>query len=252
MKTRSMVVSLGVGCAIALGLLPQPAHGLETWLLDFGGSAVYRSISTPSPDSNGNYWNNIGYGYIPGMLNITGGTTPTAYAPDGSYGTDSYNGPAGDTSGGLGTVVNTVFNPGTLGNLGQTNAVYDYFSDIKFQLQGLDPTKQYQLTFFGSHKFNANNTTAYSICSDSTYSTVLQSTTLLVGVNAAHNQANVATLVASPQPNTIMYVKVGGAGGTGSGYLNALQIQEVIPEPSTAALVALGLLSVVALRRRSS
>jgi hypothetical protein len=247
MRTCRLVVRLSIGFALAV-VLSIPTHG-QTWLLDFGGSAVYRSISTPSPDSSGHYWNNIGYGYIPGMIDMTGATTSMAYGPDGSYGTDSYNGPAGDTSAGLSTVANTVFNPSALGNLGQTNAVYDYFSNITFQLQGLDPTKQYQLTFFGSHKYNANNTTAYSICSDSTYSTVLQSTTLLVGVNAAHNQDQVATLIASPQANTIMYIKVGGAGGTGTGYLNAMQIQ-VVPEPATFALVGLGLLGLLALRRR--
>ncbi len=247
MKAYRAVVSLAIGFAVAVAF-NSPVHG-QTWLLDFGGSAVYRSISTPSPDSSGNYWNNIGYGYIPGMIDITGATTSMAYAPDGSYGTDSYNGPAGDTSAGVpATIGNTVFNPAALGNLGQTNAVYDYFSNIKFQLQGLDPTKQYKLTLFGSHKYNADNTTIYSICSDSTYSTILQSTSLLVGVNAAHNQSNVATLTASPQANTIMYVKVWAAAG--SGYLNSMQI-EVIPEPATFALVGVGLLGFFLLRRRA-
>ena len=253
MKTHRMVVSLGIGCAVALALIFPLSAQSQTWLLDFGGSAVYRSIDTPSPDSNGHYWNNIGYGYIPGMLDITGATTSMAYGPDGAYGTDSYNGPAGDTSAGLSTVANTVFNPGALGNLGQTNAVYDFFDNIHFQLQGLDPAKQYKLTFFGSHKYNADNTTIYSVCSDSTYATVLMSTTLQVGGiggdPSAHNQSSVATLIASPQPDTIMYISATAAAG--AGYLNALQI-EVVPEPATFALVGLGLLGLVALRRRNS
>src|SRR5258706_11765590 len=157
MTTRrtSPGVIIAIASAIVLGLT-LPAQS-QTWLLDFGGSGTYRSIDTPSPDSNGNYWNNINYAYIPSLVDITGASTPTAYGPDGGYGTDSYNGPAGDRSAGLSTVANTVFNPGALGNLGQTNAVYDYFENIHFQLQGLDPTKQYKLTFFGSHKYNADN-----------------------------------------------------------------------------------------------
>ena len=246
MKTRRIAAGLGIGCAIALALIFPLSAQSQTWLLDFGGSAVYRSISTPSPDSNGNYWNNIGYAYIPGMVDITGATTSMAYGPDGSYGTDSYNGPAGDTTAGVpATIGNTVFNPGALGNLGQTNAVYDFFDNIHFQLQGLDPAKQYKLTFFGSHKYNANNTTVYGVYSDATYTTLLNSTSLLVGVNADHNQDTVAVLNnISPQANTIMYIGV-------SGFLNAMQL-EVIPEPASVMLVGAGLLALFGLRRRST
>ena len=246
MNVRSLVASSGMVCLAAITLsFPLTAQS-QTWLLDFGGSAVYRSIDTPSPDSNGHYWNNIGYGYIPSLVNITGASTATAYGPDGSYGTDSYNGPAGDTSAGVpATIGNTVFNPGALGNLGQTNAVYDYFENIHFQLQGLDPTKQYKLTFFGSHKYNANNTTVYGVYSDATYTTLLNSTSLLVGVNADHNQDTVAVLNnISPQANTIMYIGV-------SGFLNAMQL-EVIPEPASVMLVGAGLLALFGLRRRST
>ena len=171
---------------------------------------------------------------------------------DSLGGTDSFNGPAGDTSAGLAaTIGNCVFNPGALGNLGITNAVYDYFASATFQLQGLDPTKQYKLTFFGSHKFNTDNTTVYSVTSDAGYSNVLASTSLLVGVNDAHNQDTVAVINnVSPQPNTIMYIKFIGSNGN-LGYLNDMQI-EVVPEPSTVILVVAGLLSLIGLRRRSA
>jgi hypothetical protein len=187
------------------------------------------------------------------MLDINGATTPLAYAPDGAYGTDSYNGPAGDTSTHPASVVNTVFNPVALGNLGQTNAVYDFFVNNQFQLQGLDPTKQYRLTFFGSHKFSPDDITIYSVCSDSTYGTVLQSASLYVqtpGSPWLHNQDTVAVIDnVSPQANTIMYIRVRGATGV-EGYLNAMQL-ELIPEPSTIMLVGLSLLALLGLRRRN-
>src|ERR1035437_3036817 len=233
--------------AIALSFAP-PARG-QTWLIDFGDNISFRGTNTPSPDSNGHYWNSVHYAYVPSLIDINGNSTSAAYGLDALGGTDSYNGPAGDTSAGVPlTIGNTLFNPGALGNLGQTNAVCDYFVNAKFQIQGLDPTKQYKLTFFRSHKYNTDNTTVYSVC-DSTYSTVLASTSLLVGVNDAHNQDTVAVINnVSPQANTIMYIKFLGSAGN-DGYLNDMQL-EVVPEPATVTLISLGLLSVMVLRRR--
>jgi hypothetical protein len=246
MKKLRIGKGIAIASAIVLGLTLSAQS--QTWLLDFGGGGTFRDIATPSPDSNGNYWNNINYAYLPGMVDITGAVTSMAYGPDGAYGTDSYNGPAGDTSTHPATIGNTVFNPGALGNLGQTNAVYDYFDNIHFQLQGLDPTKQYKLTFFGSHKYNADNTTIYSLHSDATYGAALASTSLLVGVDDAHNQDTVAVINnVSPQLDTIMYISATAAAGVG--YLNAMQL-EVVPEPATVTLVGLALLGVIALRRR--
>jgi hypothetical protein len=107
-----------------------------------------------------------------------------------------------------------------------TNAVYDFFVNGLMQIQGMDPAKTYQLTFFGSHKYNTDNTTLYQVCSDSTYTTVLVQTNLLVGSGASHNQANVAAITTSPQPNGTMYIKFIGSAGN-LGYLNCLQIVDV-------------------------
>ena len=250
MTTRrtSPGVIITIASAIVLGLT-LPAQS-QTWLMDFGNNITFRGTNTPSPDSNGNYWNSLSYNYQPGMVDINGNPTTAAFALDGLGGTDSYNGPAGDTSAGISASIgNAVFNPGALGNLGVTNAVIDYFATAFFQIQGLDPTKQYKLTFFGSHKYNDDNTTVYSVCSDGTYGTVLNSTSLLVGVNGNHNQDTVAVINnVSPQANTIMYIKFLGSNNN-EGYLNDMQL-EVVPEPATVMLVGLGLLGVVALRRR--
>jgi hypothetical protein len=227
----------------------------QTWLLDFGNDITYRSISVSNPDVNGHYWNSLSWNYVPSLIDIQGNSTSMAYGLDLLGGVDSYNGPAGDTSAGVpATIGNCVFNPTALGNLGVTNAVYDYFASAKFQLQGLDPTKQYKLTFFGSHKFSTDDATVFSVYSDGTYSTSLQSVSLNVQTPDSpwlHNEDTVAVLNnVSPQPDTIMYIGFAGANGN-LGYLNAMQI-EVVPEPATFALVGLGLLGVVALRRRNN
>jgi hypothetical protein len=182
------------------------------------------------------------------MLDINGNATSAAFGPDAINGIDSYNGPAGITF----DPNQAVFNAAALGNLGINTGVYDYWVNSFFQIQGLDPSKQYKLTFFGSHAWQAD-TTRYSVCSDGTYATALQSVDLNVHDLASPwlwNQDTVAVIDnVSPQANTIMYIKFAGVGGDGAGFLNAMQI-ETVPEPATVMLVGFGLLGVLALRRR--
>ena len=223
---------------LTTNVVVTPPPLAKTILLDFGANNTYRGTNTVSPDGLGHYWNNLGTNFIGNALVLTnagGAVTAVQFLIDASnpaftnaasgFGTDSYNGPAGDTT--INGPSACVFNPGALGYLGITNAVYDFYVNAKCQIQGMDPAKTYQLTFFGSHKYNIDNTTVYSICSDATYSTVLASTNLLVGAGASHNQANVATIgPISPQPNGTMYLKFNGSGGN-LGYLNCMQIVDL-------------------------
>ena len=94
----------------------------------------------------------------------------------------------------------------------------------------MDAAKSYSLTFFGSHKYNVDNVTVYSVCSDATYSTVLASTNLLVGAGLNHNQDRLAVIgPISPQTNGIMYVKFMGQTSVSNGYLNCMQIVDLSP-----------------------
>jgi hypothetical protein len=114
----------------------------------------------------------------------------------------------------------------------------------------LDPAQTYKLTFFGSHKFNTNNTTTYSVYTDNTYTTLVSSIDLLVGVNNLHNRDRVAVLNnIAPQTGNILYVQFLGAGGSGDGYLNSLAI-ETVPEPSTAVTLVGGVSLLLGLRRQ--
>ena len=215
---------------------PPPVN--QTMLLDFGDNQSYRGTNTASPDNQGHYWNNLGTNFIGSPLVLTnagGAATAITFMFDASnpaytnsssgFGTDSYNGPAGDTT--VNGPSNCVFNPGALGYLGITNAVYDYFVSAHFLLQNMNPTHQYSLTFFGSHKYSFDPTTVYSVYSDSNYSTLIASTNLLVGTGAAHNQDTVAVLSPiSPSTNGSLYVKFIAPSGN-LGYLNCMQIVDL-------------------------
>jgi hypothetical protein len=105
-------------------------------------------------------------------------------------------------------------------------------SPVRFEIQQLDPTKKYNLTFFGSHKYNTNNTTTYSVYTDNTYTTLVSSVDLFVGSGNIHNRSQVAVLNnIAPQTSNILYVQFSGAGGSGDGYLNSLSLS-VVPNPS--------------------
>ena len=213
----------------------------QSVLIDFGTDNTFRGLSTVNPDGNGNYWNNVDNSNFWANL-VDTSNTPTTIdlgfdATFGIAGSDSYNGPAGPTDAGdifpftlqQWIDINTDIDQVALGNIGGSlNAVADYFVDGHIQVQQLDPTKVYDISFYGSHKFNADNITRYSIYSDSAFSQLVAEVDLEVGVDAAHNRDTLATLTNIPGPsnsNNIFYIKWTGASG-GSGYLNALEITE--------------------------
>ena len=107
----------------------------------------------------------------------------------------------------------------------------------------MDPTKRYNLTFFGSHKFSTDDATVYSVYTDNTYSTLVGSASLNVqqpGSPNLHNRDKVATISnLAPQASNILYVQFVGSAGS-LGYLNDFQIS-VIPEPSALLLLVSGI-----------
>jgi hypothetical protein len=229
----------------------------EAVLVDFGNDSSFRGVSVPNPDPNGNTWNSLLPGlFYTNLLNTGNVATTIDLGFSTPVATDSYNGPAGPTSipPTAGEIAATDIDAAALGDLGIIEAAFDFAAGdggaVRFEIQELDPTKTYNLTFYGSHKFNADPTTVYSIYSDNTYSTLVDSATLNVhepGSPWLHNRDMVATISnVAPQTDNILYVEF--VGGTGdNGYLNALEI-EIVPEPS-ALLLALAA-AVAGLRRR--
>ena len=149
MKTRNILTVLVLAVLLGLGLnLAAPAYGAPI-LIDLGTPPSYRSVETPSPDGNSNYWNSVHSGaYYPDLVDSTGAATAIDFGFDSVVGTDSYNGPAGATDGltQAEIIAATDIDAVALGDLGVREAAADFYVSSTFQIQGLDPTKTYNLT----------------------------------------------------------------------------------------------------------
>jgi hypothetical protein len=212
----------------------------QTVLVDFGSDTSFRGLSVNNPDTNGNYWNSLQPGlFYENLIGIDNVATAIDLGFDTPVATDSYNGPAGPTDElTLETdVMFTDIDAEALGNLGGSfEGVFDYAAGfdgaqhfpVRFQIQGLNPTATYDLTFFGSHMFSDDPTTVYTVYSDNTYTTPVASTTLLVQEPFnMYNRDRLATIEdVSPQTDNILYVEFVGETGNG-GYLNAMQIEAI-------------------------
>lgn len=237
--------------------------GAQTILVDLGSSSSFRGVNVPNPDPNGHFWNSIVPGaFITNLVDFNNNPTTIDLGFDTPVGTDSFNGPAGVTSFPSPTpaeIAATDIDQAALGNLGVKEAAIDFAASpggadnrTRFQLQELDPTKRYNLTFFASHKFSDNDATVFSVYSDNTYSTLVASASLnhqAPGSPHLHNRDRVVTLGnLSPQTNNILYVQFVGSNGS-LGYLNDFQIF-VVPEPSGLLLLACGAAAAFVIRRR--
>lgn len=225
------------------GLLIPTASG-QTILIDFGNASSWRGVTTPSPDINGHYWNSVWSGaYYPNLLDISGNPTSVnfGFAIGGAGGTDSYNGPAGVTSNPPtpAQIAAADIDAAALGNLGIKEAAMDFYDSSRFEIQGLDPTKTYNLTFFGSHKYSDDEITVYSVCTDNTYSATVASAQLNVADapnSPNHNRDTVVTISdLDPQTANTLYIKFVGINGN-LGYLNCMQIEEAPPVKARSPL----------------
>ncbi len=219
----------------------------QTVLFDFGDDTSYRGLSITNPDFNGNYWNSLHTGvFYENLIDSSNNPTTIDFGFSTGVGTDSYNGPAGATSAGT-LETDVTFSDvdgealGTLGGgcadqglTGTCEGVFDYVNSdpgvgpVRFEIQNLDPTKTYDLTFFGSHKYSTDNATVYSVYTDNTYTTLVDSVTLNhqdTTDAALHNRDMVATLTGlAPQESDILYVQFVGDQGH-EGYLNVLELE---------------------------
>ncbi|TWT92863.1 hypothetical protein Pla108_40030 [Botrimarina colliarenosi] len=230
-KFRRNLVLIMLACA------PAVPAGAQTVLFDFGNDASFRGVSSPSPDINGNYWNSLRTGvFYPGLLGADNQPTTIDFGFSTPVATDSYNGPAGATD--TTTVGTDVFftdiDAPALGDLGVLQAAFDFVAGpsladnaVRFEIQSLDPLKVYDLSFFGSHKYSTDATTVYSVYTDNTYTTLVDTVSLDVQDSldpSLHNRDTVATLSGiAPQADNILYVEFIGSTGA-EGYLNAMKL----------------------------
>jgi hypothetical protein len=256
---RITFVALISALMCGLGLMSSAARA-ATILVDFGSNTSFRGASVTNPDQNGNTWNSLQPGlYYPDLKDTTNAATTIDFGFSTGVGTDSYNGPAGPTTNSPLTPAEIAacdIDQTALGILGVKAAAVDYAAEknCRFEIQGLDPTKKYNLTFYGAHEFSANDATRYSVYSDNTYTGLVASGTLLIqqpGSPWLHNRDTTLTLSdLAPQASNILYVQFTGDAGVGDGfgYLNSMAISEVVPEPSGLAMC--GMAALLAARRR--
>jgi hypothetical protein len=263
-----MKLNLGFGMLAGFALATMLMVGLvasanaQKILFDLGrdssptpGGTDFRSVSVPNPDPNGHYWNSVSTCcFYPNVLDTNGNATTINFGFDVAAGNDSYNGPSGFAGAGsyLDYVPLTTINAAALGDLGVKEAAFDYYTNGHMEIQNLDPSKKYTLTFFGSHQYNdGGDTTNYTSYTDNTFTTSVASTGLVIGGNGVWNQDQVATLSnLTPQTGNILYIGFKGAVPLTLGYLNAMELTTV-PEPSTVLLLVSGAVgSAIAFRRR--
>ncbi len=223
----------------------------QTVLFDFGNNNSFRGLSITNPDANGNNWNSLQTGlFYQNLIDFNNNATTIDFGFSTPVGTDSFNGPAGATSAGtlLSDVTFSDVDAAALGILGgacdadtgtgSCEGVFDFVATdpgvpVRFEIQQLDPTKTYNLTFFGSHKFSTGDTTTYNIYTDNTYTTLVASAVLDHQDPSdpfLHNRDMVATISGvAPQAANILYVEFIGDQATqnAQGYLNVMQLEGI-------------------------
>ena len=238
-KSVAAVLTLILGLAIS-------AQG-QTALIKMGDNQSNQGTNAPSPDSNGNYWNSVDSSqFFPSLTNIDGSvgvSWAVAFGFEvGEVGnTGASNGPAGPVP--PGTPANCVIDAAALGDLGIQQAVFNYYVNSEFELQGLYPSRTYTLTFFGSHSQSPSDYTVYSIFTNSSYTmleTAVAQYAQYPGNPGVPNSNMVISATVLPWTNGTLYVQflgtntVGGGIGTNGagGYLNCMQVTQ---GPSTNA-----------------
>ncbi|MBU0677345.1 MAG: PEP-CTERM sorting domain-containing protein [Verrucomicrobia bacterium] len=224
---RSSVATLTI---IAVILAVASFSVADMILVDFGLVAKRHSLG--GADGNGNHWD-----YITGA---TDNNSDLVWASDGTGSganlqmVSGFTGPADYNFG---------FNPNaSLGDFAFTNVTDDaiYFLDSatpQMTLSGLNNSYTYNVTFYGARVTTTIRDTTYSIGSSNV-------TIRTSGDNIASNGTddwndNTTRTIAGISP-TSGSIDINLSATGGFGYINAMQIEEVIPEPSTALLLLLG------------
>ena len=224
-------------------------------LIDFGSSTSYRGIDVPNPDPNGNYWNSNQPGMLMDLVDVNNAATGMQLGWITEVGTDSYNGPAGDTSFGspASNVPYTDVDEVALGDFGVKEAAFDFATgpnegsdevpgpanNTRFDLIGLDPAKTYSLSFYSAHSYNNDALTTYSVYSDGDYTDLVGQVDLQIhhpqpeseaddpNWRTEYNRDTIATIDGlSPGPDGNLYLDFVGSTGL-FGYLNAMRIESI-------------------------
>lgn len=214
----------------------------QTFLIDFGRSNTNDGRQTTSPDVNGNYWNNMASfaqtNVMMSLNNLVGATNQSSIVSLTMHGPWQAN---GILTGGL-------LNPdsGLLGDLAIPTATEDfYFLDNQISatgsvtISGLDTSKIYNVSFFGSRSITSTRITTFS---SGGVSTNHQTSGTDIGSDGAYdgNDKNVATLAGlSPGADGTLVVQVQVASGQFA-YINVMRIVTRRPNREPNILIDFG------------
>jgi len=255
MRTHGLTRSFSFVAAVLTFILGLALSAQsQTVLIKMGDNTTYQGTNAPSPDSNGNYWNSVDASQFFSVLTNIDGTVggwaaAFGFETNAVGNTGASNGPAGPVP--PGTPANCVIDASALGNLGVKQAVYDYYVNSEFELQGLYPSRTYTLTFFGSHSQSPSDYTVYSIFTNSAYSLLETAVAQYVQYPANPSVPNSNMVVSAtvlPPAKGTLYVQflgtntVGGGIGTNGagGYLNCMQLTQGPSTNATPAATPLG------------
>jgi len=203
-----------------------PIAALKTMYVDFGPNDVTNGNVTTSPDINGNYWNNVtNTATTASPVNLADKTN----APTGAY-TKIITGFSsnGILNGGL-------LSPdaGLLGDFAIPTATQDYFytsASSSLSIRGLDKTKGYVFSLFGTRNDPEKRVTAYSLTGATFYNGTLQTSGTDLGGAGYHG--NTKTILTSdimmPDDNGHIALTVTRSEGS-FGYLGIMKMNQVDP-----------------------
>ena len=209
-------------------LLLSGALSAAPVLIDFGPNDGTNGNITASPDANGNHWNNQTGPTLNDLVDSTGAATTV----DVDFTTNFITN--GILHGGL-----LAPSASLLGSFAVNTATQDYFfttTSLGFKLKQLDPTKVYDITFFGTREFASARVTRYSATGfHGTQTADLQTSGAAIGdggYNGNNNTLAVLHRVAPDAANEILIEVIAQSGGFG--YIGAMEIAEVVePEAVT-------------------
>ncbi len=164
--------------------------GAQTYYFDFGGSGT-RGTLTTNPDDNGNYWNNIAPATesaqsidaktaFDALMQADGTATEVSLVLCNAWGVNSAGGLTSPSS-------------ELLGDLAVATATTDYMFNTNnsdggrsFVIRGLDTSKAYRFTIFGTRSASDARIGRYTITGENGWATTMQ----VAGTGIGHNGEN--------------------------------------------------------------
>lgn len=236
--------------AVSLAAAIPSADAATTYLLDFGGAG---SI-TVSPDSNGNYWNNVtetvastNDGVLANLVSSTNGASLIGLQMVSRFNGVNPNGTTNPASLAATGYPATATGDSFYGNTGEFNGLTNIFP--AFKLVNLDPSEIYSFTFYASRTGVTDiRTTDYS---------VVGANNGLATLDVSNNEitkVSVNGILPTPAGEITISLTPSASNNNGATRFTYLGVLEVVavPEPATGVFLLAGAAFAAGRRRRSA